>query len=1013
MADPLTISGLIAAFQTNSFLIGVGSGLVASQAYDSGKLTNKKIKELVVGRLREGRLPTNHHLEGLAQRSLRAALAFVYTSCAAEVGDKQPFFPAVLEAWRNKTLFNQPLIKVADTAEHAWLRAFYDLVHNENHCRAFDTVSEDHTLFDPDTLDPTRLASPNIDQQLNAAVTDRLDEWTRNRIESPGKHARSIKFQEGLERGFLVNHDSSSAHESRRLSLYTAWCLFFRDGLKTDTTAFRAYVIARLSKEPSTANAGLDDASLEQLGQTVAEKLAQPLAEELALRFPDQGYFDLHFKTITLTIKLEHEKTRAHQTTESQRVIDELKEEIATLRSAIAQAERSVPRLPAFDNAFIGRKPQVEALLQTLNPDTTNPSVADGRIAGIAGVGGAGGIGKTALAIYVGDRLAKDGHCPDGQAYIDLRGTTEPLSPRAAMESLLRQYDSETVFKDTPDDALAGYYRGFFAERRALLLLDNAAGPDQVHPLIPGGNCRVIVTARENFLIHGQKPLRLDVLSEEDAIALAQSLAPRLTEAEANDLAAACGRLALAVRIAATHLSIYDDLPPAEYLDALRSDALAELDEANRRSGSDDGSKDDEAEERAFARRAIGLSLDRLDAELKLFWARLGVFTADFAPDLAVKVAAAEEVEDDQAVKAGLPYLRELRRHALIEFDEASNRYRLHDLARAYAWRRAMPNDAARLKTGRRHASVFSQVLAAANALYLEGKSLDGLGLYDAEATHIRAAYEWTKRHRGESDAAARLAAGYYNAGVHVLRLRLHIRTQIEWLETAIDACRKFDDRTGEGAALGNLGLAVAGLGDTYHAVGLHEQHLKVAREIGDREGESIALGNLGSAYKALGDTRKAIEYHEQALVISREIGDRRGEGQDLGNLGNAHAALGDTQKAIGFHEQCLEVAREISDREIEGNALGNLGNAHAGLGDTRKAIGYYEQQLEITREIGDRRGEGNACFNRGAAYAKLEDWAEAADDLEAAAAIFTDIESPHAERAAGLAAKYRGRTGG
>ena len=62
---------------------------------------------------------------------------------------------------------------------------------------------------------------------------------------------------------------------------------------------------------------------------------------------------------------------------------------------------------------------------------------------------------------------------------------------------------------------------------------------------------------------------------------------------------------------------------------------------------------------------------------------------------------------------------------------------------------------------------------------------------------------------------------------------------------------------------------------------------MKIAQEIGDRSGEGAAYGNLGSAYQSLGDYRKAIEYHEKRLKIAQEIGDRSGEGAAYGNLGS------------------------------------------------------------------------------------------------------------------------------
>ena len=61
---------------------------------------------------------------------------------------------------------------------------------------------------------------------------------------------------------------------------------------------------------------------------------------------------------------------------------------------------------------------------------------------------------------------------------------------------------------------------------------------------------------------------------------------------------------------------------------------------------------------------------------------------------------------------------------------------------------------------------------------------------------------------------------------------------------------------------------------------------LKIAQEIGDRSGEGAAYGNLGCAYQSLGDYQKAIEYHEKRLKIAQEIGDRSWRRSSYGNLG-------------------------------------------------------------------------------------------------------------------------------
>ena len=48
-------------------------------------------------------------------------------------------------------------------------------------------------------------------------------------------------------------------------------------------------------------------------------------------------------------------------------------------------------------------------------------------------------------------------------------------------------------------------------------------------------------------------------------------------------------------------------------------------------------------------------------------------------------------------------------------------------------------------------------------------------------------------------------------------------------------------------------------------AIGFYEQHLAIEREIGDRQGEGAALGNLGIAYADLGQVERAIGFYEQA----------------------------------------------------------------------------------------------------------------------------------------------------
>jgi len=214
----------------------------------------------------------------------------------------------------------------------------------------------------------------------------------------------------------------------------------------------------------------------------------------------------------------------------------------------------------------------------------------------------------------------------------------------------------------------------------------------------------------------------------------------------------------------------------------------------------------------------------------------------------------------------------------------------------------------------------------------------------------------------------------------------------ISYYEQALKIARHIGRRQEEGALLGNLGSACLQLADYPKAISYYEKALEIAREIGDRMVEGNCLGSLGIAYMNLADYPKAISHYEQALKIDREIGDRKGEGTDLGNLGTTYANLADYPKAISYYEKALEIAREIGDRMGEGAWFGNLGNAYRNLGDYPKAISYYEQALKIVREIGDRMNEGTGLDNLGLAYMNLGDYPKAISYYEQALEIAREI---------------------
>jgi len=666
-----------------------------------------------------------------------------------------------------------------------------------------------------------------------------------------------------------------------------------------------------------------------------------------------------------------------------------------------------IPRPPAD---FTGREDELKELLTEIEVGGVT----------ISGLQGMGGIGKTALALKLVELLKP--RYPDAQFFLDLKGASaQALTVAEALAHVVRAYHPTAKLPESESE-LRGLYLSVLDGQRALLLMDNAANAAQVEPLIPPAGCLLLVTSRQHFTVPGLAAKDLDTLSAADARDLLLTIAPRI-ETQADEIAELCGYLPLALRLAATAIVKYRNLPTADYVRRLR----------------------DRQQRLQLIDASLSLSYELLSEALRERWRWLAVF-----PDTFVGAAAAAvwEVEVDEAQDI----LSELMATSLVEWNETSGRYRLHDLARLFADEKLSAEE--RAVSQKRFATHYKEVLAAATELYQKGGEslLRGLVLFDLEWGNIQAGHAWVTAQADSADADVdRLGMAYPEAGVYVLSLRQHSRERIRWLEIALAAARRLRDLASEGNALGNLGTAYRNLGETRRAIQLHEQALLIDREIGDRRGEGVDLGNVGIAYAALGETRRAIQFYEQRLTIAREIGDRRGEGNALGCLGLAYADLGETRRAIQFHEQYLAIAREIGDRRGEGNALGNLGlasavlgetsraiqffeqallihreigdrrgegnslgnlgNAYKNLGETRRAIQFYEQRLTIAREIGDRRGEGNALWNMSLALDQLGECAQAIQHAEQALTIYEQIEAPIAAQVRAQLAAWREQT--
>ncbi|NUR51779.1 MAG: AfsR/SARP family transcriptional regulator, partial [Hamadaea sp.] len=235
------------------------------------------------------------------------------------------------------------------------------------------------------------------------------------------------------------------------------------------------------------------------------------------------------------------------------------------LPATVTVASRGTSTLPHDVPDFTGRAAELARL-------DAVPGVA------VTVISGPGGVGKTALAVRWAHGNAH--RFPDGRFYVDLHGygPREPMAPAEALRHVLRALGFPGGDVPADVDAAAALYRARLAGAKALILLDNAATADQVRPLLPGGpGPMVLVTSRDRLggLIAGDGAARIELA--ELGVAESADLLTRIVGGDRTardpqavaDLATACGRLPLALRIAAANLADRPEDTIRQYADRL------------------------------------------------------------------------------------------------------------------------------------------------------------------------------------------------------------------------------------------------------------------------------------------------------------------------------------------------------------------------------------------------------------------------------------------------------------
>lgn len=577
--------------------------------------------------------------------------------------------------------------------------------------------------------------------------------------------------------------------------------------------------------------------------------------------------------------------------------------------------------LPADITDFTGRENETVLLPSCLR---RRPEHAPSIVA----VAGKPGVGKTALAVHAAHRLQDV--FPGGQLFVDLHGLHQrPADPAEVLARFLRRLGVDSSAIPEGVEQRAEMYRDLLADRRVLVVLDNAAGQAQVSPLLPGSAaCAVLVTGRARLTgLPGARLVELDVLDPGHAVELLARTAGRARVAAepgaAMTLAGACGRLPLAVRIAGAKLAARPHYGIAE-LAARLADEHRVLDEL--------------AFDSLEVRGNLAVSYVGLDSKARRLFRRLGLLEA---PDFAAWAGAALL---DVPVSEGEEIVARLADAHLVEVvgrdPTGQMRYRLHDLVDLYARERALAEEDPRERTAaleRALGSWLTLIEHAHIAMYGDSPPL----------THSPQIRRWL------DPASAEPAVSQPLAWYECERLG-RPRLAEPYLRQALATAR----RTGPGGRayvqalyrVGELDLAQQRLGAAARAF---TEVLALNRRFGNLRGQAYALHGLAETRLRQQAHQQAADLLEQALVIAREFGERLLETRVLTSLGQLHHARRRLDRAAEALTQAADIAGGVPAPLLRANALGVLGQVRLEAGDAAAARNAWEQARDIFRDIG------------------------------------------------------------
>ncbi|MEV5983050.1 tetratricopeptide repeat protein [Streptomyces sp. NPDC052114] len=568
-------------------------------------------------------------------------------------------------------------------------------------------------------------------------------------------------------------------------------------------------------------------------------------------------------------------------------------------------------------------------------------------------VAGRPGSGRTALAGELARRLADD--YPDGVLRARL---TEPDGTPVPTERTARELLGALDVPAPPgadEDHLAETLRDALKDRRALLVLDDAADAEQVDPLLPDTPDCLVVAVSEGPLtgIPDVRPCTLGGLDKPAAVELlARAAGPvRITvdPRSAESLVEACQAHPATLVLAGGWLSVrpkaavadlakqLHDLPdegsalarvfahtyaslPAPAARILRFLSLAPAGHVDPHTAS------------ALAGCSVSAARATLDdfVGLGLVRAVASPLPQYEVPGCLVPLLRARTESQDRPAEVQLARARMLERtvrllqscRAVTEPDGSAARKKLAGLPRALRF--PSPRAACEWLRLREPA-----LLAAARLAVADGE-------LDTLARRLMAALTRALvAHRGTEDAAAELY------GIHQL---------------VLDVAERRDLPREQAAALLNLADLDARTGRTQDALARYRAALDAGRAAGDPYATGRAMESVGGAYQELGDWQRAADWFGRALAQRLARGERVDAARLYGRIGAVHTYAGRYGEALRSWSSAVTGHRKNGDVAAQARALSEMARVQEYAGRPEESLRTCQDAVEWARHAKDVR---------------------------------------------------------